>query len=43
MVLGVMVVVSVRVMSFFEIHCLSVTEVEVQCLGVTFVLVGDEK
>lgn len=36
MVLGVMVVVSVRVMSFFEIHCLSVTEVEVQCLGGDF-------
>ena len=43
MVLGVMVVVSVGVMSFFEIRCLSVTEVEVQCLGVTFGLVGDEK
>ena len=43
MVLGVMVVVSVGVMSFYEICCLSVTEVEVQCLGVTFGLVGDVK
>ena len=34
--LGVMVVVAVGVMSLFEKRCLSVTEVEVDCLGVSF-------
>ena len=34
--LGVMVVVAVGVMSLFEKRCLSVTEVKVDCLGVSF-------
>ena len=42
MLFGVVVVVAVGVMSFFEKRCLSVTELEVECLGVGFGLVGGD-
>ena len=39
---GVMVVAAVGVMSFFKKHFLSVTEVEVEWLGVGFGLLGGD-